>query len=48
MGAKVLLGALAWITLITGLHVRLNVGWGKLEALLFGRQELKVGFLPVT
>lgn len=33
---------------ITLLHLQVNVGWGTLESYLFERQELKVGFLPVT
>ncbi len=48
MKLKILIGALAWTTLITGLHVQLNVGWERLFSMLQGRKEMLVGFLPVT
>lgn len=54
MKSKVLLGSLAWLVLVTLLHVQLNVGWTRLgdgvRRLLLGgeRTELLVGFLPVT
>lgn len=53
MKTKVLLGSLAWLIVITVLHVQLNVGWRELvrqTRTLFGwqRSELVVGFLPVT
>ena len=48
MKLKILIGALVWTTLITGLHVQLNVGWGRLLSTLAGRKEMLVGFLPVT
>lgn len=43
-----LVAALAWVALVTGLHVQLNVGWARALSLLAGRRELMVGFLPVT
>lgn len=48
MKLKILIGAIIWTTLITGLHIQLNVGWGRLVALMQGRGEMLVGFLPVT
>jgi len=48
MKARVTVGALLWLALITGLHVQLNVGWERLRGMLLGRRELVVGFLPVT
>jgi len=49
MRTKILSGALAWVLFITILHLQLNVGWKRLTASFGGgRQELKVGFLPVT
>lgn len=48
MKSRVFVGALAWLVLITGLHVQLNVGWDRLYLKLVGRRELLVGFLPVT
>ncbi len=48
MKLKILVGAVAWLVLISGMHVHLNVGWGRLVGLFQGRQELLVGFLPVT
>ncbi|MDP6988825.1 MAG: hypothetical protein QF903_05050 [Planctomycetota bacterium] len=48
MKLKILLGSCLWVMLITSLHVQLNVGWTRLASMLAGRQELIVGFLPVT
>jgi hypothetical protein len=53
MKLRILVGSLLWLTLITALHVQLNVGWEQAAARvheLFGgeRKELYVGFLPVT
>lgn len=48
MKLKVLLGALAWTLLITAMHLQLNVGWERVKATLLGRNEMVVGFLPVT
>lgn len=48
MKTRVALGALLWTAFITLMHVQINVGWGTLGAYLDERQELKVGFLPVT
>ncbi len=48
MNSRVLGGALAWLLFITALHVHLNVGWERLRGAFEGRQELVVGFLPVT
>lgn len=44
---KVLLGVLAFVATISGLHVWLNIGW---DRLLAGRtdENFRVGFLPVT
>lgn len=53
MKAKILSTAVAWLLIITLLHVQLNVGWARLadKARVWmggDRQELIVGFLPVT
>ena len=53
MKQRILLGSLAWLVLISLLHVQLNVGWSRLasgfgEMLGGERSELIVGFLPVT
>jgi hypothetical protein len=48
MKTRVALGAFVWMMFITLMHVQINVGWGAVEAYLYERQELKVGFLPVT
>jgi hypothetical protein len=53
MKLKVLLGATAWLLLITVSHLGLNVGFDTLAQryrVLVGeeREELIVGFLPVT
>ena len=42
------MGAFVWMMCITLMHVQINVGWGAVESYLYQRQELKVGFLPVT
>jgi hypothetical protein len=53
MKSRILVGACLWLLFISGLHVKLNVGWermvGELQQ-IFGaeREELLVGFLPVT
>ena len=48
MKYKLLLAALCWLTVISLAHVQLNVGWKRLASLVSGRQELLVGYLPVT
>ena len=55
MKLKVCIGGLVWMALITLAHVHANVGWerfltetGRVFGLEGGRQELVVGFLPVT
>lgn len=48
MAARALGVGAAWLGFITALHLHLNVGWDTIHARWFGRQELKVGFLPVT
>ena len=53
MTLRILTGALAWLLVITGVHIQLNVGWTELadefRVLLGGeRRTLIVGFLPVT
>lgn len=53
MKRKVLLGSLAWLVMITLVHLQLNVGWSSLSrqlSVMVGeeREELVVGFLPVT
>ena len=53
MKLRILLGALLWTLLITGLHVWANVGFtefGRAVRVLLGveRPTLRVGFLPVT
>lgn len=48
MAARTLGVGAAWLGFITALHLHLNVGWDAIHAKWFGRQELKVGFLPVT
>lgn len=53
MKRKVFFGALAWLVLVSALHLHLNVGWARLASnvrVLLGRErpELIVGFLPVT
>ncbi|MDP6409690.1 MAG: hypothetical protein QGI46_09960 [Planctomycetota bacterium] len=48
MKLRIAIGSLAWVLLITCLHVQLNVGWARLVSIAAGRRELIVGFLPVT
>ncbi len=53
MKFRILVGACLWLLFISGLHVKLNVGWERLvaelqELLGAEREELLVGFLPVT
>ncbi|MDF1800395.1 MAG: hypothetical protein P1V81_14550 [Planctomycetota bacterium] len=53
MKLKVLLGATAWLLLITISHIALNIGFDKLAKqyrVMTGQErgELIVGFLPVT
>lgn len=48
MKSRITAGALAWVLFISVLHVQLNVGWGRMLSFFAGRQELVVGFLPVT
>lgn len=48
MKLKILIGALLWTSLISGVHVHLNVGWARLAGMMMGRKEMLVGFLPVT
>ncbi len=50
---KILMGAVLWTLLISGLHVQLNIGWSQLASSLRGQFEerpesMVVGFLPVT
>ena len=45
MNRLVLLGALAWMLVITVAHVSLNIGWSNLKD---DRNVMRVGFLPVT
>jgi hypothetical protein len=48
-GRAVLIGAVAWVSLITGLHAALN--WGVFDAPPEGREArapFRVGYLPVT
>jgi hypothetical protein len=53
MKAKLLTYTLAFLAVISGLHVQLNVGWETLAEEWAGmfdpqRRTLIVGFLPVT
>ena len=48
MKRRILSGALCWLVFVSALHVQLNVGWARLASKLAGREELLVGFLPVT
>ncbi len=55
MKLKVCVGGLVWIAVITIAHIHANVGWDRFLSetrrtigLEEGRQELVVGFLPVT
>jgi hypothetical protein len=53
MKAKLSAYTLAFLALISGLHIQLNVGWGTLIEQWEGffdpqRRTLIVGFLPVT
>ena len=53
MKAKILTAAALWLSLITFLHIQLNVGWERMvdgwRVLLGGdREEVIVGYLPVT
>jgi hypothetical protein len=48
MKLKVLSAATTWLVFISLLHLQLNVGWQRLMSLFGEREQLKVGFLPVT
>jgi len=53
MKAKLITCTLAFLAVISGLHIQLNIGWGRLAddlRSLFDarRRVLMVGYLPVT
>lgn len=53
MKLRILLGAVLWTLLITGLHLWANVGFSEFDQAVrvwlgSERPKLKVGFLPVT
>ena len=47
---KILIGAAAWIAVITAVHMALNVDWNVLlnDRLPIGRRKLNVAYIPVT
>ena len=47
---KLITGAVVWITVITGLHMLLNVNWQVLmnDRLPEADRKLNVGYIPVT
>ena len=48
--AKILLGAVGWLTLISGLHAYLNVNWGAVlnDYRPIAKRKITVAYIPVT
>jgi hypothetical protein len=48
--SKMLLGALAWVALVSSLHAGLNVDWSSLmnDRLPEAERKLNVAYIPVT
>lgn len=47
---KIVVGAAAWLVLITAAHLALNADWNVLlnDRLPFGKRKLNVAYIPVT
>jgi NitT/TauT family transport system substrate-binding protein len=47
---RIVLGLVAWVAAITGLHAWLNVDWAAIlnDVLPDGRRRLNVAYVPVT